>query len=63
MFFLYQVAFFVYPGGLGLFHPGPVRLGPGDDRRLARAFGIAIAAVQGGLIRVILKRGSASGSR
>lgn len=56
MFFLYQVAFMVYPVVWAYF--GEARFGwsPGMIGVSLASFGIALALVQGGLIRVILAR-------
>lgn len=56
MFFLYQVAFMVYPVVWAYF--GEARFGwsPGMIGLSLASFGIALAIVQGGLIRVILAR-------
>lgn len=56
MFFLYQVAFMVYPVIWAFF--GEARFGwsPGMIGVSLASFGIALALVQGGLIRVILAR-------
>ncbi len=56
MFFLYQVAFMVYPVVWAYF--GEARFGwsPGMIGLSLASFGIALAIVQGGLIRIILAR-------
>jgi DHA1 family tetracycline resistance protein-like MFS transporter len=56
MFFLYQVAFFVYPSVWAYFTQARFGWDPAMIGASLGLFGIAIAAVQGGLIRVILKR-------
>ena len=55
LFFLYQVAFFVYPAIWAFF--GTARFGWSESMIGASlaAFGVAMAVVQGGLIRVILR--------
>jgi DHA1 family tetracycline resistance protein-like MFS transporter len=56
MFFLYQVAFFVYPAIWAYFTRARFGWEPGMVGLSLAGFGIAIAIVQGGLIRIILRR-------
>jgi DHA1 family tetracycline resistance protein-like MFS transporter len=56
MFFLYQVAFMVYPAVWSFFATARFGWEPRMIGLSLAAFGIAMAAVQGGLIRVILRR-------
>lgn len=56
MFFLYQVAFFVYPSVWAYFARARFGWDPAMVGISLASFGIAIAAVQGGLIRLILKQ-------
>ena len=55
MFFLYQVAFMVYPAVWAYFATARFGWEPRMIGLSLAAFGIAMAAVQGGLIRVILR--------
>ncbi len=55
MFLLYQVAFMVYPAIWAFFTTARFGWEPGMIGLSLAAFGIAMAAVQGGLIRVILR--------
>lgn len=55
MFFFYQVAFTVYPAIWAFFTEARFGWSPGMIGVSLGAFGIAIALVQGGLIRVILR--------
>lgn len=55
MFFFYQVAFTVYPAIWAYFTEARFGWSPGMIGVSLGAFGIAIALVQGGLIRVILR--------
>lgn len=55
MFFLYQVAFTVYPAVWAFFTTARFGWEPGMIGLSLASFGIAMAAVQGGLIRVILR--------
>ncbi len=56
MFFLYQVAFFVYPAVWAYFTRARFGWEPGMVGLSLASFGIAIAIVQGGLIRIVLRR-------
>ncbi len=56
MFFLYQVAFFVYPSVWAYFTRARFGWDPAMVGVSLASFGIAIAIVQGGLIRVVLRR-------
>ncbi len=55
MFFLYQVAFTVYPAVWSFFTTARFGWEPGMIGASLAAFGVAMAVVQGGLIRVILR--------
>ena len=55
MFFLYQVAFTVYPAIWAFFTEARFGWEPGMIGFSLAAFGVAFAFVQGGLIRVILR--------
>jgi DHA1 family tetracycline resistance protein-like MFS transporter len=55
MFFLYQVAFTVYPAVWSFFTTARFGWEPGMIGASLAAFGVAMALVQGGLIRVILR--------
>ncbi len=55
MFFLYQVAFFVYPSVWAYFTRARFGWDPAMVGVSLASFGIAIAIVQGGLIRVVLR--------
>lgn len=55
MFFFYQVAFTVYPAIWAFFTEARFGWSPGMIGMSLGAFGVAIALVQGGLIRVILR--------
>ena len=55
LFFLYQVAFFVYPAVWAYYTEARFGWGPRMIGFSLGAFGIALAIVQGGLIRLILK--------
>lgn len=55
IFFLYQVAFWVYPSVWAYFTQARFGWGPGMIGISLASFGIAMAAVQGGLIRIILR--------
>jgi MFS transporter, DHA1 family, tetracycline resistance protein len=55
MFFLYQVAFMVYPAIWAFFAIARFGWEPRMIGLSLAAFGVAMAAVQGGLIRVILR--------
>lgn len=55
LFFLYQVAFFVYPSIWAYFTEERFGWGPGMIGVSLGSFGIAIAIVQGGLIRLVLR--------
>ncbi len=54
LFFLYEVAFFVYPSVWAYFTEARFGWSPGMIGVSLASFGISIAIVQGGLIRVIL---------
>lgn len=56
MFFLYQVAFFVYPSVWAYFTRARFGWDPAMVGVSLASFGIAIAIVQGGLIRIVLRR-------
>ncbi|NNF72186.1 MAG: TCR/Tet family MFS transporter [Rhodobacteraceae bacterium] len=56
IFFLYQTAFFVYPAIWAYFTQERFGWSPGMIGVSLASFGVAIALVQGGLIRVILSR-------
>ncbi|WP_102107494.1 TCR/Tet family MFS transporter [Oceaniglobus roseus] len=56
MFFLYQVAFFVYPSVWAYYTEARFGWAPGMIGISLASFGISIALVQGALIGVILKR-------
>ena len=56
MFLLYQIAFFVYPAIWAFFTQARFGWDPAMIGFSLGSFGIAIAIVQGGLIRLILKR-------
>lgn len=56
MFFLYQVAFMVYPAVWAYFTEARFGWDPAMIGLSLASFGIAMAIVQGGLIRLILKR-------
>ncbi len=56
MFFLYQVAFFVYPAIWAFFTRARFGWEPGMIGLSLASFGVALAIVQGGLIRIILRR-------
>ncbi|MDJ0626858.1 MAG: TCR/Tet family MFS transporter [Rhodobacter sp.] len=56
MFFLYQVAFFVYPAIWAYFTRARFGWEPGMVGLSLASFGIAMAIVQGGLIRIVLAR-------
>ncbi|MDJ1007582.1 MAG: MFS transporter [Paracoccaceae bacterium] len=56
LFFLYQVAFMVYPAIWAYFTIARFGWTPGTIGASLAAFGIALALVQGGLIRVVLAR-------
>lgn len=56
LFFLYQVAFFVYPATWAFFTTARFGWSEGMIGASLAAFGVAMALVQGGLIRVILRR-------
>ena len=56
MFGLYQIAFFVYPAVWAYFTRARFGWEPGMVGLSLASFGIAIAIVQGGLIRIILRR-------
>lgn len=56
IFFLYQTAFFVYPSVWAFFTQARFGWEPGMIGFSLASFGVAIAIVQGGLIRLILKR-------
>lgn len=56
LYFLYQVAFFVYPATWSYFATARFGWSEGMIGASLAAFGIMMAIVQGGLIRVILKR-------
>ncbi len=55
LFFLYQVAFFVYPAVWAFFTTARFGWSEGMIGASLAAFGVAMALVQGGLIRVILR--------
>ncbi|RVT85786.1 MFS transporter [Rhodobacteraceae bacterium CCMM004] len=55
LFFVYQVAFFVYPAVWAYYTQARFGWGPGMIGASLAAFGISMALVQGGLIRVILR--------
>ncbi|MEM7632076.1 MAG: TCR/Tet family MFS transporter [Pseudomonadota bacterium] len=55
LFFLYQVAFFVYPSVWAYFTTARFGWSEGMIGASLAAFGVAMALVQGGLIRVILR--------
>ncbi|MFN3144153.1 MAG: TCR/Tet family MFS transporter [Paracoccaceae bacterium] len=55
MFFLYQVAFFVYPSVWAYFTRARFGWDPAMVGVSLASFGIAIAIVQGGLIRIVLR--------
>ena len=55
LFFLYQVAFFVYPATWAYFTTARFGWSEGMIGLSLASFGIAMAVVQGGLIRLILK--------
>lgn len=55
LFFLYQVAFFVYPAVWAFFTTARFGWSEGMIGASLAAFGVAMAIVQGGLIRVILR--------
>ncbi len=55
LFFLYQVAFFVYPSVWAYFGEARFGWGPGMIGVTLASFGVAMAVVQGGLIRVVLR--------
>lgn len=55
LFFVYQVAFTVYPAIWAYFTEARFGWGPGMIGLSLGAFGVAMALVQGGLIRVILR--------
>ncbi|MBT8409316.1 MAG: TCR/Tet family MFS transporter, partial [Alphaproteobacteria bacterium] len=55
IFFLYQVAFFVYPAVWAFFGEASFGWDAGMIGLSLALFGIAMAAVQGGLIRIILR--------
>ncbi len=55
LFFLYQVAFFVYPATWAFFTTARFGWSEGMIGASLAAFGVAMALVQGGLIRVILR--------
>ena len=56
LFFLYDFAFIVYPATWAYFGPAAFGWSPGTVGISLAAFGIAMALVQGGLIRVALAR-------
>ncbi len=56
LFFLYQIAFFVYPAVWAYFARARFGWESGMVGLSLAAFGIAMVVVQGGLIRIILKR-------
>ncbi len=56
LFFLYQVAFFVYPAVWAFFTTARFGWSEGMIGASLASFGVAMALVQGGLIRVILAR-------
>ncbi len=56
LFFLYQVAFFVYPATWAFFTTARFGWSEGMIGASLASFGVAMALVQGGLIRVILRR-------
>ena len=56
MFFLYQVAFMVYPAVWAYFTEARFGWDPAMIGLSLASFGVAMAIVQGGLIRLILKR-------
>ena len=55
LFFLYQVAFFVYPATWAFFTTARFGWSEGMIGASLASFGVAMALVQGGLIRVILR--------
>lgn len=55
MFFLYQVAFMVYPAVWAFFATARFGWSPGMIGVSLASFGVALALVQGGLIRVVLR--------
>jgi len=55
LFFLYQVAFFVYPATWAFFTTARFGWSEGMIGASLAAFGVALAIVQGGLIRVFLR--------
>lgn len=55
IFFVYEFAFIVYPATWAYFGPAAFGWSPGIVGLSLAAFGIAMAAVQGGLIRVFLR--------
>lgn len=56
LFFLYEFAHFVYPATWAFFTAERFGWGPGMIGLSLASFGIAVAVVQGGLIRMILRR-------
>lgn len=54
--FLYEFAFFVYPATWAFFTTSRFGWGPGTIGLSLAAFGVSVAMVQGGLIRVILRK-------
>ncbi len=62
LFFIYQVAFFVYPSVWAYFGEARFGWGPGMIGVSLASFGVAMAVVQGGLIRVVLRRLGDSGT-
>ncbi len=55
LFFLYEFAFIVYPATWAYFGPAAFGWSPGVVGLSLAAFGVAMALVQGGLIRVVLR--------
>lgn len=62
LFFLYEFAFIVYPATWAYFTQARFGWGPGMIGVSLASFGIAMAVVQGGLIRIILKRFGETGT-
>jgi DHA1 family tetracycline resistance protein-like MFS transporter len=62
LFFIYEFAFIVYPATWAYFTQERFAWGPGMVGFSLASFGISMALVQGGLIRIILKRFGETGT-
>ena len=56
IFFLYEFAFIVYPATWAYFGPAAFGWSPGTVGLSLTLFGVSLAAVQGGLIRIAIRR-------